>query len=379
MARRAEDVLERALDAVRAHPHAPGPVFRAGLRGVLGTMRALQAAGRAADERLHPQWREAPVQAPLWIMACPRSGTTFLHRLMCLDEERFTALPTSQTLLPAVSWTRAIAGLQRADRALGQPIARVVRGAESRLFGDYDDIHRVAFGEPEEDEAFFLSEGVSPAWLMFLPWTEGMDELVWADRLPAVQRDALQARYRAFLQRQVHADGRGRTLLLKNALTAGRLSVVAGAAPDARWIQLVRDPYRSVPSLVSMFYAVLSTFYPAIEEDGPEVRALVRMGCDFYLAYHRHFEELPEARAITVRYADLIREPRAAIERIYGHFGMEITPAFAAALDASLRAQRSYTSRHEYSLERFGLVPSDIHGPLQEVFDTWGFERRADP
>jgi hypothetical protein len=38
------------------------------------------------DLVLFPRYRRAKIEAPVFIIANPRSGTTFLHRIMCLDE-----------------------------------------------------------------------------------------------------------------------------------------------------------------------------------------------------------------------------------------------------------------------------------------------------
>ena len=44
------------------------------------------AIGRGLDHVFFPSFGKQKIEAPVFIVATPRSGTTFLHRLMSLDE-----------------------------------------------------------------------------------------------------------------------------------------------------------------------------------------------------------------------------------------------------------------------------------------------------
>ena len=60
--------------------------------------RIVVRVGHVVDDLFFRGYQQQTVQAPLYIVTFPRSGTTFLHRLMCLDEERFTFLKTSDVV-----------------------------------------------------------------------------------------------------------------------------------------------------------------------------------------------------------------------------------------------------------------------------------------
>ncbi|MBV8521375.1 MAG: sulfotransferase, partial [Acetobacteraceae bacterium] len=48
--------------------------------------------GRLLDHLFFAGWRRQPVEAPVFIVATPRSGTTFMQRLLSLDSARFKPL-----------------------------------------------------------------------------------------------------------------------------------------------------------------------------------------------------------------------------------------------------------------------------------------------
>lgn len=53
-------------------------------------LQAINGAGLLLDYLLFPDFRRVRVREPLFVVGVPRSGTTFLHRLLAGDRERFT-------------------------------------------------------------------------------------------------------------------------------------------------------------------------------------------------------------------------------------------------------------------------------------------------
>ena len=67
--------------------------------------------------------------------------------------------------------------------------------------------------------------------------------------------------------------------------------------------------------------------------------------------------------------------PKACLERVYDHFGLDIGPDFSERLNAQLEQARDYKSRHGNSMDQFGIDEEWIYERLQPIFDTYGFER----
>src|SRR5690606_41758522 len=79
---------------------------------------------RLADEIFYRNYRKTEVRQPVFIISNPRSGTTYLHRLLCLDEERFTYFLLYHTFLPSVTFYRFILLLKKVDKRLNWPLKR---------------------------------------------------------------------------------------------------------------------------------------------------------------------------------------------------------------------------------------------------------------
>lgn len=345
-------------------------LFLTALIGFLLLVRLVQFF----DHILYPRYHSQPVKEPIYILANPRSGTTFLHRVMCLDEQ-FTYFKLWHTIFPSILLIRLIRAIARIDAAVGGPLAKVVDRINRLAFGGWDGVHAVGLDRSEEDEQLWVYTNLTPAVALWFPFLHKLDEVKFVDDLPERVRLRLMHYYRDALKRQLYAVGEGKRLLAKNALAAGRIRTMLGAAPDMKIVYLVRHPYDAIPSLVSMFSMPWRWHSPHIQKDGPEVKAFAQLGIDYYKAMFELKNQLPPEQVVEIRYDDLIADPKGSVQKIYAHFGMEITPQFDAALTAEAAKSRSYSSRHDYSLEEFGLSREWIAKQMPEIFAYYGFSR----
>jgi len=370
------------LNAIRrlsfGGPHGGRRFFflsQAIFRGV----RALVATGRRLDDLLYPAHVTENVDRPVFIFAPPRSGTTYLHRLLSQDEDRFTHVRLYQTLLQSVTFTRAVERLAMLDRPLYGLPSRVLEAADRRFFGGWRDIHPMGLNQAEEDEGFLVFSLLSPGAFVFYPWVVDLPRAVSLDSVEEPVRRTVMAEYRSSVQRHLFANGRGRTWLNKTVLLAGRLQSVTETFPDARFIYLVRHPYETVPSFVSMFTTFWPAFYSGWTADPEAVRQLAQLAIDYTKRSLELLDKLTPDRYLVVRYTELVAEPRKVVEDIYRHFGWKISEPLNRRLEAQIAAARGYRPRHEYSLERYGIERRMIHDQLRPFFDQFGFDRQLDP
>jgi hypothetical protein len=338
-------------------------------------MHWLVRAGRRLDDRLYPSYREQEVTPPVFISAIPRSGTTYLHRLMSVDSDTFAHYRLFQTLFPAISLYKALDRLGGFDERLHGKLAKLQQMLDRRAFSGWGDIHPTGFLEPEEDEMVFLYTLMSPALYLLVPFIDELPQLGHVDHLSRSERERLARYYRDSVKRHLFAMGGNRRLLNKNVFLAGRLSTVMDAFPNTQVIHLVRHPYQAIPSLLSMFYAAWSTHSPGIARNSPEVRALAQLGIDYYRHLEAQRNRLPAEQFVTVRYRSLVDKPVETVERIYRHFGFDLTRIYAQRLREEAVRGREFRSRHKYSLDEFGLTKEFIYDELRESFEIHGFER----
>lgn len=329
---------------------------------------------RGLDWILYPGFRRQPVTAPIYIVGNPRSGTTFSHRLLAKDPQ-YTYFQLYHTVFPAVSLYRLFDVLGRIDRRFGSPGMRCIQAISRKGFAGWDDIHRTGPREAESDEMLFMYALLSPLLALQYPYPRELEAAMFVDRLPAPTRRKLMRYYVDCLRRHLYATGPDQVLLQKVALIAGRIHAVIEAVPDIRIVHLIRHPYESVPSLISMFQAPWGTIAPQAMQDHRASRELGEVIFSYYRRLLELRNTLPPSQFIEVRYEDLVADPPAAVRRIYQALGMDLSAEYRAVLEAEGEKARAYRSTHAYSLEACGLTRDDVYHALTEVFEAYGFER----
>jgi hypothetical protein len=369
-------ILSEVTSVARRHWSLRRAWTWAGFALAFGLIRSVLWVARKVDDVQWPEIANQKVERPVFIFAIARSGTTLLHRLMSLDEERFASFKLYQSVFCAVSLRRLVDVLERADRRLpGSPLRRCVDGINAIFFRGWDGIHEMGIDKAEEDEGLFALCLQTPSIALLMPWLEELPSTYWFDDQPAEERDRFLDVYEDALRRHLFASGGGRTLLNKNALFAPRLRSIFERFPDARFIYVIRHPYDTLPSFLNLFHDKWRTHSPEIAKDSPEAHAIARLAVA-YLRYGLDCRKfIPADRLIVVRYDDLVADPHATVERIYSLLGVPLDDAFAARLREATRDQRSFVSEHRYSLEEFGLSREAIFEELKEVFEEFGFEK----
>jgi omega-hydroxy-beta-dihydromenaquinone-9 sulfotransferase len=333
------------------------------------------ALGRALDHLFFPGFKRQRVTQPVFIIAPPRSGTTLVQNLFSLDADRFVHLKMYQTIFPAVCYQRCFDALGWLDRTLGRPVTRFIGWCERKWFGGWDDLHKMRLNQPEEDDALFLYAFESEAIYLLFPYVQGLWEAGFPDALPPEKRRRLMRYYRSCLQRHLYANGPTRTLLSKATQSSGTVESLMEEFPDARFITIIRHPYKSVASHVSLFVPVWQAHSPDIAKDGPVAKAYAQLAVEWYKHLFSFRTKIDPARYHGIDYRDLVRDPAAVIEQAYAHFGWPVSETMRARLNEAARRQAKFKSKHDYTLEEFGLSKQWIQDELGEVLDTYKLER----
>ena len=339
-------------------------------------VRALLDLTRWLDDLVWPENRDQVIRPPVFIFGNARSGTTLLHRLLCLDEERFTSMKLYQSIFPRISVIRPIMALARLDDRLpGRPLHRALGFFNRRVFTTWEGIHDMGLDLPEEDEAIYTLCMMTPAVVLLLPFLDDLPLARSLDAQPPAERRAFMDHYEDALRRHLFAVGGDRIFLNKSVLFSARIRTVFERFPDAQFVYLVRHPFEVIPSFLSMFHTKWLTHSPEIRADSPEARALARLAIDYYRAALDCRAFIPPERFMVVRYDELMAEPKRTIESIHRRLGFEVGAAFEARLDHAVAQSREYVSGHSYSLARFGLTEAEIQAELEDIFREFGFER----
>lgn len=341
---------------------------------LFGVMWVIVAIGRALDHVFYPGFKAQEVREPVFIIAPPRSGTTFTQKLMSLDEERFVHSKLFHTIFPSVFYQRILSGLVRLDELCGAPLAKVVGWAERKWFGGWDDMHKLRFNQPEEDDGFFVYTFVTEAIYLLFPFVDELWAAGFADALPAEERRKVMRYYKSCLQRQLYAHGPTKTILSKATQFSGSLQCIIDAFPDAKILTIIRHPYQSVPSHVSVFYPVWRAHSPEILKDSPESKSYGRLAVEWYRHLYEMRTKIAPGQYYCIDYRDLVRDPAGTIGQVYEHFGLEPSAVFQTSLQAAAGTNAEFKSAHHYTLEEFGLSREWIQRELGDVLQAYQLE-----
>jgi hypothetical protein len=275
--------------------------------------------------------------APLFIVGHWRTGTTMLHELLALDPQ-FRCPTTYECMAPAHFLvtgglvTRHLGGLLPEHRPL--------------------DEMRLRWDLPQEDEFAIGNLGARTPYHAWAFPRQGIPGEQWLDPrgFPAAERERWQAALRSFAG-ALAVSGAGR-LVLKSPTHTARLGPLAEMFPGAQFVHAVRDPYEMVPSLLVAWRRMAAAIglQTGCRDDLADY--LLRLGENLYRQFDEDRAGLEPGRIVDVRYEDLVRDPAAALDRLYQSFRLPHRDRIVPLVTRYLAAVGEYrTNEHTASPE----------------------------
>lgn len=328
---------------------------------------------QALDYILFPGFWRQEVKQPVFILSNPRSGSTFLHRMLEKDDQ-FTYLSLWQSLFNSITIYKLVALITRLDNYVGAPICRFVDTIDRHFFKGWDGLHKAGLRYSEEDEFLFVSSFLAPGLILFFPYLHEVPEIFSIDKLPPRARKIITQKFRLSVQRHVYATG-GQTFLAKNAVAGGRLGIYQEAFPDMRAIYIHSDIIKSIASSLSVFSKPWSFHSPACYKRKYESMSVIEMVYSNHQGIISHRQNFAPENAVDIQYEQLVSDPETIVKSIYQHFSLPLTETYKASLKKDSIAAKSYKSSHSYTLEDYGFSKADIiqyissQTPEDQVFD----------
>jgi omega-hydroxy-beta-dihydromenaquinone-9 sulfotransferase len=354
-----------------------GTTFRVWVRPIgafllLQLRQGISATTLGLDHVFFPRHRRQPIDRPIFIIGNPRSGTTFLHRLM-LGAGDMAAFELWEMLFPAIT----------ARKLLGRIVPRLDRLSPARYHAS--DVHDTSLrGIETDDVAWFFRTLDGPfAWAYFLAWQDNWGSELsrrefGIDDVSPREEERFFKYYESCWRRNL-ALKRADRVLAKTSMLTFRLDAVLRRYPDCRLVYVVRDPVEVIPSGMSLLASVLENAYDVWNRTSDEdqkrwVENLYQASCDMLTSFHdaQTAGLIPERNLCVVRYEDLIGDLEPTIDRILKFVEIEPTAAFREEVREQAERQRAYKSRHEHSPQQFGLAPERIRKDLGFVYEAYG-------
>jgi hypothetical protein len=310
-----------------------------------------------AMEVAQPSILERPIHAPVFITGMPRSGTTFLHRLI-LQDPGTIAPRLFQLVYPYASQAGFGATLLKRWVSLQLTLFRLIAP-------ELNALHPVAVDSPEE------CTDITAHVFQSLRW----DAMY---RVPSynswLERSGFLAAYqfhRRFLQ---HLDAQmpARRWILKSPDHLFALDDIRRVYPDARLVLVHRDPVRVLASVAKLTEVLRRPFTRSVDR-----MAIGREVSASWLDGARRMSELSQQRgaALHLNYRQIVSRPLDAVRAVYRHCDLVLTEEAERRMRAWLRTG-SNVSRpwRDYELAEFGLDAQLLRERFTPYTDTFGVE-----
>ncbi|MCA9502389.1 MAG: sulfotransferase [Spirochaetaceae bacterium] len=329
---------------------------------------ALETRLRITETRKrHPEVCAEAVEKPIFITGLPRTGTSITHELLAADPRHRAPLHwevRNPWPAPEAATYRTDPRIERADRQIR---------LWCEIVPEYDTMHELGGAIPVEDVQVMAASFVSDEWMgrhvvpSYAAWYGA------CDRVPAFE-------FHKQMLQHLQWKCPGERWVLKSPSHMSQLDALLAVYPDARIVFTHRDPLKVLPSVVSILY---STAYVRSDEvdagamaswfDGKACRALL----DGMTAL-RESGQLPESQCFDLRYADLMRDPVAALAGVYEHFEIDYP-------DSSRRAQQRYIDEkpkgrhgsHRYDFSDTGLDLDEERERFRDYYERYGVLNEA--
>lgn len=318
------------------------------------------------------EYRRTQIKAPVFIIGNPRSGTTFLHQSLTQTGD-FSAFKAWHLFFPSL--TARILVKPIINRLISTNRSTIVPGK----VGSSTDLDKV-----KTEEWLFLH--VLDTQFLFIMTPLGFDDIEHSEiRLNDRQKPNRRQRSVKFLkgclQRQIYYTGKEQ-IIAKMHFSTNRVKTLLEAFPDAKFIYLVRSPYETIPSDLSLNRNVIDFLWGL--ENIPHDKLVryferrYRSAAEMYQYFYdviKH-REVPTESFMILKYSCLIDNFMNVFNEIIFHTNIISSQQLQQSAKELNQKQKMYKRKHKVlTLEDFGLNKTKLAKELSFVFKEYGFEK----
>ncbi|WP_202804221.1 sulfotransferase [Pleurocapsa sp. PCC 7319] len=328
------------------------------------------------DRIFFPQYRQVQVKEPIFIIGNPRSGTSFLHCLLTQTKE-FAAFETWQLLFPALT-----------ARTLLKPLIDYLIKKDLGILVPAQVGHELALDQVEHDEFLFFHQLDTQFVTALSPLgfdTREYPELRFHDKQPESRRCFSIRFLKSCLQRQIYYT-QNEQVIAHLHFSIHRLKTLRETFPDAKFIYLVRSPYATISSHLSLNYNTLKHRKITQKISPNKLKLYLDRRYRYDIELYRYFSKLrqerviPEDRLLILKYDELRSSLPNAFAKILAFTGIKPSDQLRQVVENQAQIQKNYKRQHKVmSLEEFDLTQEQIANDLSFVFEEYGFDKNQVP
>ncbi len=314
------------------------------------------------------------VKQPVFIFGHPRSGTSFLHKLLTYTDEA-AAFKTWHLLFPALS----------ARFLVKYFIYSLIRKGKTELMPEWTG-HKIDLDKIEEEEMLFIHNYDTQFTSSSLLGLDDNDypELKCHDSQPRSRRIRSMEFLNGCFQRHIQFTGKEQ-IIAQTHFSTHRLKTMLEYYPDAKFIYIVRNPHHVVPSFLSLLHKSLDYRY-GIDQIPPEVLSrFYKRRYQAMIDLYRYFYDLqkngevPKERVMVMPYDQLLADLEGMFDEICRFTGIHVSDELQANVERRSANQQQYLKRKSkhMKIEEFGLSREMISRDFSFVFkqydipDSW--------
>jgi hypothetical protein len=316
--------------------------------------------------RDHPEIAQEPIEAPVFLMGLPRSGTTYFQYLFDRDR-RFRLIRTWESSMPspppgfdAESVTRRRAEWVELQKRRGH-------------FEGFEALH--LYDEDGSDECHaFLEQSYGAVGLQnlfrvpgYFDWLMDEADLVQTYRIHKRQLQALQWR----------SEPKPWALKYPNHVIA--MNEILAVYPDARFVMTHRDPAQVTASIAKMSFN-LRGMRSAGPVDPHQVGAEMLHFIQRHIDHIMDFDRGPHGgRVIHVDYYALVGDPVREMRAIHRGLGVDTPDDVARTVgDWHAANPKNARGRNDYALAQYGLDAAAVAEQFAAYSRRFDIPREAD-
>lgn len=301
--------------------------------------------------------------SPVFIVGHWRTGTTYLHNLICQDDN-LGYVTTFEAMAPGFCMV--------GEKTVKPLLARIMQAAHPTR--EIDSIP-LSMDAPQEEELAVAN--MSPfsflhAFTFPRQATDFFEKCVLLNDLPERALAEWTELYLSVLRKATLRLG-GKRLVLKNPANSGRIRRVLELFPDAKFIHMYRNPYNVFLSTMWLHKTVLPrSQLQAVSLDQVETHVLrsYRRLVQRFLADKA---SIPAGNLVEAGFEDLEADPLAQLRRVYETLCLPGFPEAEPAFRAYLSSIADY-QKNRYELDEDVIAKVNKHWRF--AFDEWGYRLR---
>lgn len=292
--------------------------------------------------------KKKETKAPLFILGHWRSGTTFLHNVLCQDPEA-GYLTTYHGLFPNNLASKLVfKTFMKANMPDKRPADNVA------LHIDY----------PQEDD-FALGNLGDVSYYNFFYFPRNYERYYGEAinlRLPPKRLKEWQNNYRQLIN-QALENTAGKRAMIKNPVNTGRVDGLLQVFPNAKFIYIYRNPYTVFLSTRKFFLALCPTLWFQEVSEAYIDDIIFDVFAKIMQDYEDQKMAIASENLMEMRFEEFEKEPLKFLKTIYQDLLDDDFERCEPSMVAFLEAQKNY-KKNTYNIER---------RHLDRINKEWGF------